>query len=748
MFAEIVLPLPKRTLFSYRIPGELEAACRPGMAVLVPVAQHLSAGIVWAVAQAPAWAGGEVRDIVDVLGDAPVLDAPLRDMLDWMARYYLRPIGSVATVALPPFLRHQRRRRVRAQEAWSQVKPRQRQVMLAELPEGLQALAAQVTRYRQGLGEETLARTHGWRGLDRQLRRLEALGVVTVEEQWLTASVGALPAFAEAAVSSPPLAPPCPTPEQQVAMAALEDALARGGYAPFLLHGVTGSGKTEVYFRGVQACLAQGRQALILVPEITLTPQLAGRFQQRFGAAAAVFHSALPPARRRRDWEAVRDGTVRVVIGARSALFAPLTELGLLVVDEEHDASFKQDDKVPYNARDMAVVRARQAGATLVLGSATPSLESWRNAETGRYRLLTLHTRATGAALPAVTVVDLSRPEVRSSLGRDGLITLPLRRALQETLEAGQQALLFLNRRGFAPALLCRYCGHTLVCPNCSVAMTFHRRRGRLLCHYCDHWIAPPDLCPQCGQMGMEHFGPGCERLEAETRDSFPQARVARLDRDVAVTREGGEEVLAAFLAGEVDILVGTQMVAKGHHFPNLALVGIVLAETGLSLPDFRAAERTFQQVVQVAGRAGRERVPGRVVIQSHAPGHYALASALAQDYVGFVAQETGFRSDAGYPPYCHLGLLRYSCLEREEGERFGQQLVAGVEAFAADVICLGPAPAPVERLRNRWRWQLLIKEREGGRWHRGMAGVLALAESLASHRLRVELDVDPQSFF
>ncbi|MEO5371410.1 MAG: primosomal protein N' [Magnetococcus sp. DMHC-1] len=810
MFAQVALPVPLRNLFTYEVPATLKAACQPGCLVLVPVGPASRVGVVWELSDTPVWQEGTIRPLLDVLGEGPFLNAELRRLLDWLARYYMQPIGSVVTTALPGHLGFHRKRRF----LW-QGKP-----VTGDLPPALLPLATALQTRKGGLTEETLARNFGRTGLQGRLRQLLERGLVAVEENWQPRHrTGATPPEVSSPLPSPTTqtgyspvndapdcqgqpvndtpdcqgqpvndAPDCQGQPDMVRVATAQNgqdgmngqgrteqngipgsipergpplnagqvacvqelaaALAAGIYAPFLLEGVTGSGKTEVYFQAVERCLQQGRQALLLVPEIALTPQLVARYRARFQHTLAIFHSGMPDNKRFAYWQAIQGGEARVVIGARSAIFAPFVRLGLVVVDEEHDGSYKQEEGVPYHARDMAVVRSREVGAVLVLGSATPSLESLANVERGRYRHLTLSERATGAALPHMHRVDLKDPQVRETLASGQLLSGVLRQAITEEVTNGRQVLLFLNRRGYAPSLLCRRCGAAITCPNCSVALTLHKQRGGLLCHYCDHLRPITDICGVCGQMSMAHLGFGTEQLEEETRNSFPGIRVARMDRDTASGSGRLEEILEAFRTGSIQILVGTQMVAKGHHFPNLSLVGIVLAETSLWQPDFRSAERTFQLVTQVAGRAGRDRIPGRVMIQTYDPAHYALQAAANHDLSSFVATEKEFRREAGYPPFRRLILVRFSTPVQEEGERFRRHLKETL-AGEQEARILGPAPAPLFKLRGWFRWHVLLKETDTGSLHAAARRLLTQAGKLTGGtRIRLEVDVDPYSFF
>jgi primosomal protein N' (replication factor Y) len=519
----------------------------------------------------------------------------------------------------------------------------------------------------------------------------------------------------------------------------------RRAFTPFLLHGVTGSGKTEVYLRVIATALEAGRTALVLVPEISLTPQLAARFRARFGDLVAILHSGLSDSARLGEWSRLRRGEARIAVGARSAVFAPLLELGVIVVDEEHDGSFKQDEGVRYHARDVALVRAQRTGAVCVLGSATPSLESAAHAERGAYVKLTLTERPTARPMPSVEIIDLRKymPD------GEAMLSAPLRAAIGETLAAGDQTILFLNRRGFATFVLCRACGHAFRCPHCSVSLTYHRHRDRLSCHYCGFAQRVPDTCPSCrAAEAIERKGLGTEKVADAVAAAFPGARVARLDRDVA-TGAKIEAVLARVARREVDVLVGTQMVTKGHDFPGVTLVGVLCADTGLNLPDFRASERTFQLLAQVAGRAGRGDKPGRVMIQTYRPGASAVVAAAAHDYASFFAAESAARAELGYPPHGRLIAVRIDGADANEVAGVAQQLAQLAEAaarwpeIAGQVEVRGPVPAPLERLRNRTRWQVWL--RSGDRHAlRRVARSLLVAEIVST--VRVGLDVDPIS--
>ncbi len=531
---------------------------------------------------------------------------------------------------------------------------------------------------------------------------------------------------------------------QAGALDAILGALGAGEFRPFLLHGVTGSGKTEVYLRAIAEVIAQGRSAIVLVPEISLTPQLAARFCARFGDRVAVLHSGLSDRERFDEWHRLRGGSARIALGARSAIFAPVSELGIIVVDEEHDSSFKQEEGVRYNARHVALVRAQRAGAVCVLGSATPSLESVQLATQGRLVRLQLPERATPRPLPAVELIDLRRFQPDAS----SFLTAPLATAVEQTLASGEQTILFLNRRGFNTFVLCVKCGHAFRCPACALSLTYHQSRDALLCHYCDHSERASDDCGSCGaKASVSRRGLGTERVAEAVSARFPGARVGRLDRDVASGAKVGS-VLRRMARREIDILVGTQMVTKGHDFPGVTLVGVLLADTGLSLPDFRASERTFQLLAQVAGRAGRGDRPGRVLIQSYRTEANAVASARDHDYERFCATELESRQQLGYPPFGHLAAVRIDGEDAAEVERTARRLaaraIASIPLCGGEITVLGPSEAPLSRLKGRTRWHIWLRAPERPPLRR-MVRAIAEGEDSAPG-IRVLLDVDPIS--
>jgi primosomal protein N' (replication factor Y) len=524
------------------------------------------------------------------------------------------------------------------------------------------------------------------------------------------------------------------TEDQAEALGPIRDAIKRQVPERFLLHGVTGSGKTEVYLRAIAEALEAGRQALVLVPEITLTHQIVARVRARFGDQVAVLHSGLKPGERLAQWERLRSGQTLIAVGARSALFAPLDTLGLIVIDEEHDGAYKNEEGFRYHARDLAERIARESHCPLILGSATPSLETRHSADLGRIRRLSLPRRVGGRPLPAVEIVDLAKEKAKNPRGRKMILSKPLRSAIRQALDQGGQTILFLNRRGFSTRIFCFQCGHAERCDDCDVALVYHAADYQLRCHYCDLVRAVPESCNGCGDPETALLGVGTERLEEEVRSLFPAARTMRLDRDVASRRGHTESVLRALNDGEVDIVIGTQMVAKGHDFPGVQLVGVVAADIGLHLPDFRAAERTFQLITQVAGRAGRADRPGRVVVQTFVPDHYALAPVATHDFETFYREEIEHREALGYPPFAGLTRVVVHSEEVDQAREAAEILARGARSQipeGARVELLGPAPAPLAKLRGRFRFMLLIKGDDEALLRRVSLAIMAASKQL-----------------
>ena len=745
---DVALPLPLQAAFSYRLPPGLAPPER-GVRVVVPFGPRRVIGVVTGpTADA---SGRTLKDIVQVLDEGPLLASPLLDLAAWVAEHYLAPPGECYRLVLPPA--GIRASRAVARLARAEAAPgdpvadalrggplrvsvlahrlgvafegrlaRLRAAGVVEVEQDLRAPGFRHARVAvltgagvrpRGVAQQAvldrLAAAGGRARLaelvrDRAslrgaLRRLVAGGAVRMEEESDVRAPEMLPAGGGIA--------PTPTADQARALEPILEAVSARRFAPFLLHGITGSGKTEVYFRAAERALDAGRGGLILVPEIALTPLLVRAAAARFGATVCVLHSELSAGERHDQWWRVQEGGARLVVGARSAVFAPVKDLGLIVVDEEHEAAYKQEESPRYHARDVAVMRATLEGVPVILGSATPSVESHANALRGKYTRLVLPARIGPRGLPKVQIVD--RRKVLKA-GGDPILSPPLQEALADRLARREQSLLLLNRRGWATSLLCRECGLEATCPNCSVSLVLHEGGRTALCHYCGHQGRAPTACGSCRGAYLRLTGYGTERVVEAVRAGLPSARVDRLDRDRAGRRGTVARVLAAFEAGETDILVGTQLIAKGHDFPRVTLVGGVDADVGLGFPDFRSAERTFQLLTQVAGRAGRGEVAGEVILQSHMPDHYALGLACAQDYEAFFAREMEFRRTMGYPPVQALLNLVVRSREGPAGRAEAEALARSLREGAGPYRVLGPARAPLARLRREHRFQILLK--------------------------------------
>ena len=734
-YVAVALDVPVDRLFTYRVPETLADRARPGHRVTVPFRGRNRVGFI--VERSDERPPFRVLDVDDIPDPEPLLDDGLLDLGRFIARYYGATLGEALSAMVPRGVRRRGKGRPRTRVRLVAEADLQAQTTDGEEAPGPRARVLRLlVQHPEGFLLQDLCRRA--RTSASPVHTLAKRGVVTLETER-----GHDDALAEAARlrEGPPESPPTLTADQAVAVDRVARALREATFSPFVLLGVTGSGKTEVYLQGIRTCIEAGRQAIVLVPEISLTPQTVRRFRARFDRVA-VLHSAMTDAERARTWREIRAGEADVVIGPRSAVFAPVPRLGLLVVDEEHESSFKQQNAPRYHARDVGMVRARDAGAAVLLGSATPALETWRHAKEGRYELLRLPDRVGGRPLPTVQVVDVrsgeERPGSQRHLGR----TLVLR--MREALSTGGQVILLQNRRGFATSVACPRCGYVLECLHCDVALTYHRSYTVAMCHLCGHEQRPPTACPDCGLPKLRLQGVGTQTVESELAEAFPDARVARMDSDTMATREAYERVLDRFDRHEVDVLVGTQMIAKGLHFPRVTLVGIVSADTSLVLPDFRGAERTFSLVAQVAGRAGRGDQAGRVVVQTTMPDHPAIRFAAEHDFEAFAAAELPDREAHGYPPYRRLlhVLVRGPGKESvaAHAEDRARRLLAGV---GEGVAVLGPAEPSVARVQGLWRRHVLVKAPDP----RGIARALDVLKAAprASGRIEEAWDVDPQ---
>jgi len=702
-FARVIIDRTIRRELDYAIPESLSARIGIGARVRVPFRDRRALATVVALLEETKAKG--IRELEAVIGEGPTLSERLLELARWISSYYCCPIETVMRSLLPQVIR-------RAEVGWKKqlfVQPgrkidkneveklRKRAPRQAELLEAISRLetpmrAADLLR-RISLDNQTL-RALVKRGLA-ELREEAVLRDPHGDEQFIATSNLVL------------------NDEQSRALMEITEALDSPENArPILLHGVTGSGKTEIYLQAIRAALGRGRSAIVLVPEISLTPQTVERFKGRFAEAqdtVAVLHSHLSQGERHDEWHKIHSGRARIAIGPRSAVFAPLKNLGLIVVDEEHENTYKQEEAPRYHARDVAVVRAKIEKCAVILGSATPSLESYHNATTGKYRLATLTQRIDEKQMPLIRIVDLRRERRKEKAA--AILSEKLRAAIADRLEKNEQTILFLNRRGFSTSLLCSNCGEARDCPNCSVALTFHRHVTRLSCHLCGHTAAVPKKCPACGKDSLIYAGFGTEKVESTVSHIFPKATVRRMDADSMTRKEAYRETLRSFRTGQVDILVGTQMIAKGLHFPNVTLVGIINADLSLHLPDFRAGERTFQLLTQVAGRAGRGETPGEVFVQTYTPFSPSIQFARHHDFTGYFQQELEFRERCDFPPFKHAILITVRSAHEGRAKLSAETLKRRLKEALPEEFLLGDAtPAPLEKLQGQFRFHILIR--------------------------------------
>jgi primosomal protein N' (replication factor Y) (superfamily II helicase) len=807
-FCNVALPVPLRTTFTYAIPESLRGQVQPGTRVLVPFRKKSIVGlIVERTDSAPD--DTKIREVHKSIDPIPALTPKLIELGQWIASYYLAPIGEVFRAMLPPVTELSLKRHIVLTEAGRSFAHKlQAGTTLTDLEptegEFLQKLSHKkgeislAAGSKLGITQESLQRLQrrgyleiretmqgrkrkmqhvvAWKGKDAATEKLgekeeririlletergplpmpHLLKLAQVSRALIERMLrdGLLEAWEEPIdpVEDPfdtGYTPPAHTlnETQESAFAAIRARFELGEFGVQLLHGVTGSGKTEVYLRSVQDTLARGKTAIILVPEIALTLWIGRQCRAWFGArfeGVAVLHSALSDVERAQEWWRVRNGAARVVVGTRSAIFAPLENLGLVIVDEEQENSYKQEETPRYHGRDVAIVRAKLENALALLGSATPSLETYHHAANGKYELLTMASRVENRNLAAVEIVDL-RTDFQQTQ-KASPISQTLHAGIAECLQFQTQALILINRRGYSWSVLCRSCGASVQCVNCSISMTYHKSRNRLECHYCGSIQPVPKVCPKCESKYVYFFGEGSEHLEERLRKDFPGARIARLDRDTARTKQQYQETLGAFASGALDILVGTQMLAKGHDFQRVTLVGVVSADSSLSLPDFRAAERTFQLLTQVAGRAGRGELPGRVLIQTYYPEHYAVQDAVKQDYVSFFERELHFRRMMMYPPFTSLAnvILRDTNLER--AIRYSRKLSEYFSPYdGKGVRILGPASAPLARLKKEHRYQFLLKSPKKSLLTKILSGALTFCDKNEIPQTAVLVDMDP----
>lgn len=746
---EVALPVPLFQTFVYSLDGEYDHEARVGSRVLVPFRKRQEIGIVVAVDALPP-ARGAIKAVSAIPDAEPALDDALLALSRWISEYYIVPLGVVTRSVLPavltgashPYPTAKSRRVVRIRDDIPTLLEREKAFVRAPQQRGLFELI-------ESLGGATSVEhlLEQLRFSPSVLKALEKRALITIERERVERDP-----FASRV--GRPAQKHTPTPEQLAAIGRMKSA--RAGEV-FLLHGVTGSGKTLVYIELLREIVERrGKTAIVLVPEIALTPQTVDRFRAVFGDDVAVLHSALSDGERYDAWLALKRGEKRIAVGARSAVFAPLANLGAIIVDEEHESSYKQGETPRYHAREAAIVRATQEGAIVVLGSATPSLESWTNAQADKFTLLTLPDRVGGATLPSIAVVDLRKtitdPEpLAGQQEYQRVVSPPLDAALHVRLERGEQSILLLNRRGYSAFVQCEACGNVATCPNCSITLTYHRSPERLVCHYCMHQEAPQLACRRCGGVTLRRRGLGTQQVERLVCERFPSARVARMDVDTTSGKWAHAEILDRVGAGDVDILLGTQMIAKGLDFPNVTFVGVIDADVGINLPDFRASERCFQLLSQVAGRSGRGAKGGEVLIQTRVPAHHAVKCAVTHDYAAFVAEELTGRIEPSYPPNNRLANIVFSGNIESRvadlsiaGSAWLRRLIRARESVGLTVI--GPAPSAVERIKTRWRWHVLLKSEHPHELTRVGRYFLERFDVPARDGLRVTFDRDPVS--
>jgi primosomal protein N' (replication factor Y) len=806
LYARVALVLPVSETFLYAIPDRLASIARVGSRVIVPFRNRTVTGYI--IAKEPAGQQLRVKEIAETVDPEPLFHEGLVPFFQWMADYYLHPIGRLIESALPGGLNAKSFKTAMVTEKGKEIlgllpvhsEERKRLSWIAENPgkrlpfpvqmadafqrrgwvvvetktrdQRIGPLKRLCVRPRTGLSLDFVLR--GGAGplgaknevelLEQAFQRQEILlkdltarfsnGPYLVKK-WIKRSV--LETHSTTVFRDPAgnIVSPSPQPrqlyeQQEKALSSIVKPLGRRAFSAFLLHGVTGSGKTEVYFRAIEHCLHLGRQAILMFPEIALSIYMEGLFRARLSQRIAVYHSGLSEGERYDQWMRIVRGEVDLVLGARSALFVPLPHLGLIIVDEEHDLSYKQEESPRYQARDAALVRGRMENALVILGSGTPSVQSYHNALTGKYILLSMPERIEKRPLPEVSVIDMK--QVSETKPKSESVSSMMREALEETLAQGNQAILFLNRRGFNRVHLCRSCGQAVRCPNCDVALIYHLRENDLACHYCGYRKDPHPTCPNCGHEGLRAYGFGTERLERELKELFPGKNVARLDRDVIRRKGETFQLLKQFAQQEIDILVGTQMITKGYDFPKVTLVGVIAADFSLSFPDFRAAERTFQILSQVAGRAGRGDQKGRVIVQTFNPDHYAVTTARDHDYQGFFERERELREQLGYPPFSYLACLRLQGNNKNETAEMTQLLAREMERIVQrwpkrgkEIQILGPVEAPLAKLRGKYRRQIFVKCKGRGLLHFFLKEVTSASEKLLrTTGVKLIIDVDP----
>lgn len=723
--------------FHYKIPPEMLGVVEPGMRLRVPLGKGNRSVMGWCIGvETSSLPARSLKNVLETCDESPLCDPRLIKLVLWMSHYYQAPAGQVFDALIPAGVRAGAG--TRQQVFFTPAARALDDAQVDPLPAKQKSAVRHLLAAAKPLTASQLASLAEC--TEAPIRELRKKGFLTAEtRRVLTAAGPVRSARDRSAVEIPELTEP-----QAAAFEQISAAIQTGKQQTLVLHGVTGSGKTEVYIRSIEAVVRMGKQAIVLVPEISLTPQTRHRFQDRFDDVA-VLHSQMSAVERHYHWQRIRSGQVQVVVGARSAIFAPLPRLGLIVLDEEHDASFKQDSVPRYHARRVAYVRSQIENIPLILGSATPSLETWHATSTGHATLIKLNERIAGRPMPHVQLVDLRTPGERSG---GGAISRPLQNAVRETLKENGQVILLLNRRGFATTIQCPSCGHVVACPECDMPLTHHRDGGKAVCHYCDYQIPTPPWCPMCKFDGIRYSGLGTQRLEVEVKARFPDAKVARMDSDTMRRPGSHERVLNTFRSGELQILLGTQMIAKGLDFPNVLLVGVINADSALHFPDFRAAERTFQLVTQVAGRTGRGNRGGRVIVQTFTPEHPAIQAASHHDYQQFADTEMLQRRKYAYPPLGSVARIIIRGPLEETTEAFADTIVERLELsrdkLSSEVRILGPAPPPIAKLRGKYRFHILLQAADSTSLGETIRQAVATLKPVAKDEIQFVIDIDP----
>jgi primosomal protein N' (replication factor Y) len=813
LFAEVALAIPMNKSLDYQVPPTLKEVIEVGIRVLVPLEKRKVTGYILKLKTSSDIEN--TKYIEEILEPFPLFNPTDLNFYKWIASYYFCPLGYVIKNALPPginvkTLKHlsltskgkkalndktlsqpeknllsilAEKRKITLKslrksfkyervfalissplhkeyvtmtqcKSFLEIKPQKEKVFqvnedalsrlsLSELKRVKRKSPRQfhILKWLRKQGKATQKEIFSHLGkVGPTLKALEIKNLIniSIQEKYRSPLIN----YEENIPSEPPEM----TSEQANALKEITSKVKEGKYASFLLHGITGSGKTEVYLKAIEATLKTGRGAIVLVPEIALTPQLITRFKARFGNKIAQIHSGLSKGERFDEWRRIKYGEVQIVIGARSAIFAPLKSLGIIIVDEEHDSAYKQDERICYNARDLALVKGKMNNAVVVLGSATPTIETYHNTRIGKISYLSLSRRIDNRPLPRVEILDMRNEKPGT------ILSARLRNALEERWERGEQTLLFLNRRGFSPFVLCQECGYSFRCPNCNVSLVFHQNKRLLICHYCNFYKPKTDTCPECGSNKVKNFGFGTERLETEIHRYFPQLKVGRLDKDTTVKKNSLQRILGEFRKGETDLLIGTQMIAMGHDLPQVTLVGVIAADISLNFPDFRSGERTFQLLTQVAGRSGRGQIPGEVIIQTYNPNHPSIRMAMAQDFLPFYEEEILYRKELKYPPFQRLVNFRMVgnslSKTRDYASSLGKlsiELQKKERSFQNNIEILGPVEAPWEKLKGKYRWQMLVKGKDHRILHQFAEKVIALIKpQIKISGVKLTVDVDP----